>query len=281
MQTKTLYFIPLFLALFLSHAISSSAYSFNFDYFYNGTDLMTFYGDAEYAPEPDGMSKSGGIGLSRENIPFSHGRAIFINPIPFKPSASSSYVYSFKTSFNFDIASRKKNPNPGHGLAFIVVPHNKNDTVSGLGYLSLVNRFNNGNPNNHLFAVEFDVFKDASLGDINDNHVGININSANSTVSKKAGYWIQSRTGGKNRWVFKALKLSDNGCKAWIEYENGKVTVTIGPSQEKPRRPLIEARLDLSKVFHEKMYTGFAGSMGRDAERHEISDWSFENSAKN
>ncbi|EOA36980.1 hypothetical protein CARUB_v10009951mg [Capsella rubella] len=281
MQTKTLCSIPLFLALFLSHAISSSAYSFDFAYFANGTDLMTFYGDAEYAPETDGLSKSGNIGLSRENIPFSHGRAIFINPIPFKPNPSSSYVYSFKTSFSLTITTRRENPNPGHGLAFIVVPDNKNVTVSGLGYLSLVNRLNNGNPNNHLFAVEFDVFKDKHLGDIDDNHVGININSARSTVSKKAGYWIQSRTGGKDRWVFKALRLSDGGCRAWIEYENGKVTVTIGVSQEKPKRPLMEAMVDLSKVFHEKMYMGFAGSMGRGAERHEIVDWNFQNSAKN
>lgn len=123
-------------------------------------------------------------------------------------------------------------------------------------------------------------FKDKSLGDINDNHVGINNNSVNSTVSKKAGSWYQSKTEGKNRWLFKELKLSGNGYRAWIEYENGKVTVTIGRSQEKPKRPLIEARVDLSKVFLEKMYVGFAGSMGRGVERHEILDWSFENSAK-
>lgn len=281
MQIKTLCFIPLFLALFGSHAISSSGYSFNFDYFGNGTDLMTFHGDAEYAPEPDGMSKSGAIGLSHDNIPLSHGRAIFINPIPFKPSASSSYVYSFKTSFTFAITPRKSNPNPGHGLAFMILPSNVEGPAWGSGYLSLVDPFDDGAPGNHLFAVEFDVFKDKSFGDINDNHVGININSVNSTVSKKAGYWIESKTGGKSRWLFKELKLAGNGYRAWIEYENKKVTVTIGRSQNKPKRPLIEARVDLSKVFLEKMYAGFAGSMGHGVERHEILDWSFENSAKN
>lgn len=281
MQIKTLCFIPLFFALFCSYTISSSsAYSFDFIYFGNGTDLITFNGDAEYGPEIDGMSKSGALGLTQDKIKYSHGQAIFINPIPFK--ANSSYVYSFKTEFTFTITPQNRSkPNPGHGLAFIVVPTDKNDDVSGLGYLSLVNRRNNGNPQNHLFAVEFDVFQDKSLGDINGNHVGININSVNSTVSKKAGYWIQSRTGGQNRWLFKELKLSRKGYKAWIEYENSKVTVTIGPNLEKPKKPLIEARVDLSKVFLEKMYTGFAGSMGRGVERHEIWDWSFENSAKN
>lgn len=288
MRIKTLCFIPLFFALFGFEAISSSsAYSFDFIYFGNGSDLITFNGDAEYAPELDGMSKSGALGLSRANIPFSHGRALFINPIPFKPNASSS-PYSFKTSFTFTINSytvspHRKIPNTGHGLAFIVVPTSQNISVSGLRYLSLVNRVNNGNPKNHLFAIEFDVFKDKSLGDINDNHVGININSVKSMVSKKAGYWIQTKTGGQNRWLFKELKLRGGArYKAWIEYENSKVSVTLGIAHlEKPKRPLIEARVDLSKVFLEKMYTGFAGSMGRNVERHEIWDWSFENTAKN
>ncbi|CAN8288694.1 unnamed protein product [Cochlearia groenlandica] len=280
MKIKIICFSTLFYVLFSSHNISSShAYSFNFDYFGNGSDLITFNGDAEYAPEPDGFSKSGYLGLTRGNKPFSHGRALFIEPIHFKHN--SSYVYSFKTSFVFAITPTKSNPNPGHGLAFVIVPTSQNVTVSGLGYLSLVNRFSNGNPNNHLFAVEFDVYKDESVGDINGNHVGININSVNSTVSKKAGYWSQSRV---NRfWDFKELNLSSgNGHAVWIEYENFKVAVTIGPSiLEKPKRPLIESRVDLSKVLVEKMYTGFAGSMGRGVELHEILYWSFENSAKN
>ncbi|KFK35749.1 hypothetical protein AALP_AA4G031400 [Arabis alpina] len=274
MKIKTLYFI--FITLFCSYTISSSyGYSFEFIYFGNGTDLITFNGDAEYGPEIDGMSKSGALGLTQDKIKYSHGQALFINPIPFK--SNSSYVYSFKTEFTFIITPQNKANPSGHGLAFIIVPNDKNDDVSGLGYLGIVNRMRNGNPKNHFFAVEFDVFQDKSLGDINDNHVGININSVNSTVSKKAGYWVQSKTG----WVFKELKLSRRGYKAWIEYENSMVTVTIGPSMEKPKRPLIEARVDLSKVVLEKMYTGFAGSMGSGVERHEILDWSFQNSAKN
>ncbi|CAN8288902.1 unnamed protein product, partial [Cochlearia groenlandica] len=68
----------------------------------------------------------------------------------------------------------------------------------------------------------------------------------------------------------------------WIEYENFGVRVTIGPSGlDKPKRRLIELRTDLSKVLLEKMYTGFAGSMGSGVERHEILHWSFEISVKN
>ncbi|AAF87861.1 Lectin-like protein [Arabidopsis thaliana] len=272
MKIQILCFTTLFLAIFTSQV--TTAYKFKFDYFGNGTDPISFHGDAEYGPDTDGKSRSGAIALTRDNIPFSHGRAIFTTPITFKPNASA--LYPFKTSFTFSITP-KTNPNQGHGLAFIVVPSNQNDAGSGLGYLSLLNRTNNGNPNNHLFAVEFDVFQDKSLGDMNDNHVGIDINSVDSVVSVKSGYWVMTRSG----WLFKDLKLSSGDrYKAWIEYNNNYkvVSVTIGLAHlKKPNRPLIEAKFDLSKVIHEVMYTGFAGSMGRGVERHEIWDWTFQN----
>ncbi|KFK35747.1 hypothetical protein AALP_AA4G031200, partial [Arabis alpina] len=253
----------------------TNAYKFNFEYFGNGSDLFTFHGDAEYGPDTDGLSRSGAIALTKDKTTYSHGRAIYINPITFKPNSSS--LYPFKTSFTFTITPHQTNPNPGHGLAFFVTPTNQNNVVSGLGYLSLVNRTSNGNLNNHLFAVEFDVFQDKSLKDINDNHVGIDINSVDSIVSVKSGYWVMTRNG----WLFKDLKLSNGDrYKAWIEYSNNLkvISVTIGLAHlKKPNRPLIEAKYDLSNILLEKMYTGFAGSMGHGVERHEIWDWSFQN----
>ncbi|VVB00373.1 unnamed protein product [Arabis nemorensis] len=129
--------------------------------------------------------------------------------------------------------------------------------------------------------IEFDVFQDNRFGDINDNHVGIDINSGRSTVSEKASYWTETRTGGKNQWLFKEVKLSSgDNYKVWIEYKNSKVSVTLAPAHlRKPKRPLIETHVDLSKVVLEKMYTGFAGSMDRGIKRHDIWSWSFENTA--
>jgi len=232
------------------------------------------------------MSRSGALSMTRDNIPFSHGQGLYTDPIPFKSSNNtSSSVYSFKTSFTFSITPRRSNPNPGHGIAFIVVPTvaYEYDQDSTRGFLGLVNLTTNGNPNNHLFAVEFDVFQDKRFGDINDNHVGVNINSVNSKVSEKAGYWIQTRTRGKNQWLFKEVKLSSgDNYKAWIEYKNSKVIVWLAPAHlKKPKRPLIETQVDLSEVVLETMYTGFSGSMGRGVERHDIWSWSFENTAKN
>ncbi|CAH8325716.1 unnamed protein product [Eruca vesicaria subsp. sativa] len=278
MTMQTLCFITLFIAISISQTTSTCAYRLKFDNFgINGSNLFTFHGDAEYGPDNSRMSRSGALALTQYTIPFAHGRAIFINPITFKPPNNASSVYPFKTSFTFSITPHKTNPTSGHGLAFLVVPNNKNDVVFGLGYLSLVNRTSNGNPSNHLFAVEFDVFQDKSLHDINDNHVGIDINSVDSVVSVKSGYWVMTR----NCWLFKDLKLnSGDKYTAWIEYnDNYKlISVTIGLAHlKKPNRPLVEAKFDLSSVLLEKMYAGFAGSMGRGVEDHEIWDRTFQN----
>ncbi|XP_010500937.1 PREDICTED: lectin-like protein At1g53080 [Camelina sativa] len=280
MQMQKLCFIALFITFSSSETISAVKVNFNH---FHGTNIV-FIGYAELGPATDGMSRSGALSMTRDNIPFSHGQGLYTDPIPFKPSNNtSSSVYSFKTSFTFSITPRWSNPNnPGHGLAVIVVPTVNYDKDSTRGFLGLVNRTTNGNPNNHLFAVEFDVFQDKHFGDINDNHVGININSVNSMVSEKAGYWVQTRTGGKNEWSFKEVKLSSgDNYKAWIEYKNSKVIVTLAPAHlKKPKRALIETQVDLSEVVLETIYTGFTGSMGRGIERHDIWSWSFENTAK-
>lgn len=137
-----------------------------------------------------------------------------------------------------------------------MVPTINYDQDSTRGFLGLVNRTTNANPKNHLFAVEFDVFQDKGFGDINNNnHVGVNVNSVNSLVSEKAGYWIQTRTRGKNKWLFKEVKLSSgDNYKVWIEYKDGKVNVTLAPAHlKKPKMPLIETHVDLSEVVLETM----------------------------
>ncbi|KAJ0234868.1 Legume lectin domain-containing protein [Hirschfeldia incana] len=214
--------------------------------------------------------------------PFSHGQGLWSSPVPFKPSSNtSSPPYPFETSFVFSIAPRTK-PAPGHGLAFIVVPAFDNSGAGPAGYLGILNKTNNGNPKNHVFAVEFDVFQDKHLGDMNDNHVGVDVNSLTSVVAEKAGYWVQTVVGKRKMWRFKEVSLSNGErYKAWIEYRDSKVTVTLAPEAvKKPQKPLIVAHLDLSKVFLENMYAGFAGAMGRGVERHDIWSWNFQNSAR-
>ncbi|CAA7034042.1 unnamed protein product [Microthlaspi erraticum] len=265
-----------FLALLLLLAHTASAVNLNLK-----SSNIAFLGDAELGPAADGISRSGALSMTRDANPFSHGQGLWSLPVPFKPSSNSRSPYPFETSFTFSITPRT-NPAPGHGLAFIVVPALDNSGAGPGGFLGILNKTNNGYPSNHVFAVEFDVFQDKHVGDINDNHVGVDINSVKSAVAEKAGYWVQTVIGKRRMWSFKEVKLSNGErYKAWIEYRNSKVTVTLAPEAvRKPKKPLIVAHVDLSDVFLQNMYTGFAGAMGRGIERHDIWSWTFQNSAK-
>lgn len=128
-----------------------------------------------------------------------------------------------------------------------------------------------GNFSNHLFAVEFDTVQDFEYGDINDNHVGIDINGMASNKSAAAAYFSDDSVkhdlnlkGGKPVMV-------------WIEYDSvtNLVNVTVSPSSSKPRIPLLSFEIDLSPIFYEKMYVGFSASTGLLASSHYILGWSF------
>ncbi|KAJ0264133.1 Lectin-like protein LEC [Hirschfeldia incana] len=269
-----------FLALFLAQA--AFAVKFNFKTF-DGDNLM-FLGDAELGPSSKGgIERSGAWSMTRDENPFSHGQGLYINPIPFKPTNDSA-PYSFETSFTFSITPRTK-PNSGQGLAFIVVPAADNSGASGGGFLGILNKTSNGKPENNLFAVEFDTFQNKEFQDISGNHVGLNINSMTSNVAEKAGYWVQTSVGKRKVWSFKDVNLSSGErFTAWIEFRNkdNRITITLAPeNMKKPKRPLIQGPRELTDVILQNSYVGFAGSMGRAAERHDIWSWSFENDAKN
>ena len=45
------------------------------------------------------------------------------------------------------------------------------------------------------FAVELDTIQNKEFGDINNNHIGINLNGLNSSTSQPAGYY-DDKNGG-------------------------------------------------------------------------------------
>ena len=88
---------------------------------------------------------------------FSVGRAFYPFKILTKPSNSSSTPLPFSTSFIFSITPFK-DLLPGHGFVFILTPSAGTTGVNSAQHLGLFNYTNNGDPNNHVFGVEFDVF---------------------------------------------------------------------------------------------------------------------------
>ncbi|GJN36832.1 hypothetical protein PR202_gb25729 [Eleusine coracana subsp. coracana] len=59
-------------------------------------------------------------------------------------------------------------------------------------YLGLLNDHDNGNTSNNIFAVELDTIQNSEFQDINDNHVGINVNSLQSVEAQNAAFYDET-----------------------------------------------------------------------------------------
>ncbi|XP_022724573.1 L-type lectin-domain containing receptor kinase VII.1-like [Durio zibethinus] len=214
------------------------------------------------------------------------GRALYRSKIPTK-TPNSSHVLPFSTSFIFSMApSRNKVTLPGHGLVFIFTPSTGINGTSSSQHLGLFNLTNNGNSSNHVFGVEFDVFANQEFDDIDDNHVGIDINSLKSTSSHTAGYWpdnIKSSGNSNNsaddEKALEKMKLNNGkNYQVWIDYVDSVIIVTMAPvGIKRPKRPLLNVSLNLSDVFEDEMYVGFTSSTGRLVQSHRVLSWSFSN----
>ncbi|KAK6124351.1 hypothetical protein DH2020_041921 [Rehmannia glutinosa] len=233
------------------------------DFLFSGFDLsdLSLYGDA--------IIESRILTLTNATI-FANGRALYPRKIRTK-QPNTSHVLPFSTSFIFAMTP-SAGRFPGHGIVFCFVPRQGIEGSSSGQYLGLFNSTNIGNPNNHVFGVEFDVYEDLFIGDINDNHVGIDVNSVISVRAHEAGYWA-------NQNSFKKLNLNNGrNYQVWIDYVDGTVNVTMAPvGMDRPNQPLLSVPLNLSDVVEDEMYVGFTASTGALIESHRILGWSFSN----
>ncbi|WCJ20476.1 Concanavalin A-like lectin protein kinase family protein [Euphorbia peplus] len=195
------------------------------------------------------------------------GRAFFPTPFKFNKSAS------FSTTFVFAIVPGTPTLG-GHGFAFVISPSVNFPEALAVEWLGILNETTNGLDSDHIFAVEFDTIKTVGFQDINNNHIGVDVNSLISNVSAPAEYF----SGTEN----KSLELiSGKPMQAWIDYddEDKFLSVTIAPSKsQKPERPLLSTIIDLSLIFSDSMYVGFSSSTGSMASHHYILGWSFNTS---
>ncbi|RHN46176.1 putative protein kinase RLK-Pelle-L-LEC family [Medicago truncatula] len=199
------------------------------------------------------------------------GHAFYPNPIVFN-NGSSSNVSSFSTTFVFAIKSEFPNLS-GHGIVFVLSPTKGLPNSLPSQYLGLFNESNNGNNNNHVFGLELDTIMNTEFDDINDNHVGIDINGLKSEKSASAGYYDIDGNEFKNLSLFSGLPM-----QIWLEYDGvkKKIDVTLAPiNVVKPKQPLLSLNKDLSSILNTSMYVGFSSSTGSILTSHYILGWSF------
>ncbi|XP_059071877.1 L-type lectin-domain containing receptor kinase SIT2 [Cryptomeria japonica] len=231
------------------------------------TNLSTLYFHGSAVMEPDLI----GIRLTNQSE-YLTGTVLYSEPLRMKENGSKNATLSFSTTFVFAMAPPPDVSEFAEGLWFIITPNKTH--LGGLpgSYLGLFNLTSMGQPFNHLFAVEFDTFMNPEFNDIDDNHVGVDLNSLISVESKSSSFWDGNRS----------VQLDLNGRKniqVWIDYDHLKeqlnVTVALAGSL-RPETPLIsQTNLSLPNIFDEEMYVGFVAGTGRFVQEHYILAWSF------
>ncbi|XP_020577723.1 L-type lectin-domain containing receptor kinase IV.1-like [Phalaenopsis equestris] len=202
------------------------------------------------------------------NQEFSH--AFYPTPFSFL-NTSSGEPSSFSTSFVFVIIPRYIEIS-SEGLAFVISPTPTLADTLPSQFLGLFNLTSDGQATNHIVAVELDTVQNKEFDDVNDNHVGIDLNGLTSVVAAPAAYANGSSS-------FQNLSLfSGQPMRVWAEYDAKKMefNVTLAPlNTPKPALPLLSSIINLSSVFLSEMYVGFSSSTGTTAGSHYILGWSF------
>ncbi|KAL0452839.1 UNVERIFIED_CONTAM: L-type lectin-domain containing receptor kinase S.4 [Sesamum latifolium] len=180
------------------------------------------------------------------------GHAFYESPIKFKSSSTDGKALSFSTAFVFAIVPEYEKLG-GHGFAFTVSKSKELNRGLPNQYLGLMNPSDLGKFSNHVFAVEFDTVKDFEFGDINDNHIGIDINSLVSNASVSASKEGINLTSG--------IRI-----QAWIDYDSirQELNVTLSLSSSNP----VFQSFHILWIFHQFLWSLLASS-------HFISGWSF------
>ncbi|XP_018673595.2 L-type lectin-domain containing receptor kinase SIT2 [Musa acuminata AAA Group] len=256
--------VCLVLLLFLHRKLAASA---------NGGDSFTYSGFRGANLTLDGVAaiSSDGLLVVTNKTTQIKGHAFHPSPLHFR-NPSNGTIFSFSTTFVFGFVSEFTNLS-GNGMAFLVSPTMDFSKALGSQYLGLFNQSNNGNSTNHVLAIELDSIFNPEFADMNDNHVGIDINGLKSNKSQSAGYYADD-SGLLNT-------LSLRNCEAvqvWVDYDGQTklINVTLAPvPMAKPHKPLLSDTIDLSSVLLDPMFVGFSSSTGPFLTSHYVLGWSF------
>ncbi|CAA0387500.1 unnamed protein product [Arabidopsis thaliana] len=227
----------LHIVLVLLYTLSSSTYNSNGNWTLEGSAADNSIGDT----------------ILTNTKKHSCGQTFNNESIPIKDS-------SFSFHFLFGIVP-EHTQSGSHSMSFVISPTAGLPGASSDQYLGLFNETTNGKSSNHVIAIELDIQKDQEFGDIDDNHVGININGLTSVVSASAGYY-DDKDG-----IFRNLSLiSGKVMRLSIVYSHPdqQLNVTLFPAEipVPPRKPLLSLNRDLSPYFLEEMYYGYTASTG-------------------
>ncbi|XP_022880566.1 L-type lectin-domain containing receptor kinase S.6-like [Olea europaea var. sylvestris] len=237
---STIFLFALFSAPHFSLSLSNKPYF---------APNLVLIGDAKFTnnsfsiqlTDPKNSSSSSGFVIQKKPIKILNSNSRPIRPI------------SFSTDFTFSIS-----PHNGDGLAFLLVSRKFIPKFSKQSF-----GVSKGSP---FFAVEYDTFFDENLGDVNSNHVGIDVSSL---VSVKT-----SNVSSLNLVLNSGMKLH-----SWIDYDSSSKQLEVRLSKfglARPYNPLLVHRIDLGEMWRNgEVFVGLSSSSGKSMQISNVYSWKF------
>ncbi|XP_020102976.1 L-type lectin-domain containing receptor kinase IV.1-like [Ananas comosus] len=201
------------------------------------------------------------------------------SPLSFRRNLSDGSIASFSTTFIFAIVPTENAGIGGHGIAFAITPSTDFSNALSAQYFGLFNMSNNSDAANHIVAVELDTILNLELQDINDNHVGIDINGPVSYRAHTAGYYADDTGEFRNLTL-----ISGNAMQVWVDYDgpDAKLNVTLSPvnaigtPKTKPTKPLMSITVNLSaELLDLPVHVGFSAATYPLMTSQYVLGWSF------
>lgn len=242
------FYIPFLYFRTLTADAKSSFYFKNFTKDSNFESQLALYGDSKVV--------NGGLSVEITGSSISSaGRVLYKKPIKLLQGKPTSLV-SFSSSFTFSMSRDN-----GDGLAFFMVPISFPVDVFDGGSFGLL-----GNRKIKVLIVEFDTSKDQKYGDVNGNHVGIDVSSF---ISVKVG----------NVSSISLVLNSGEKLQAWIDYEAGSKQLEVRLNKlghMRPVEPLLSYSIDMSQMWKEdEVFVGLSSSNGNSLQKCNLYSWSF------
>ncbi|TYJ50440.1 hypothetical protein E1A91_A01G206800v1 [Gossypium mustelinum] len=238
----------LILLVFLIHcSIQVSCFRFNFPTFEKDDEKQLILSEDTTDIEQNAIQVtpdfSNGIYIETKS-----GRAVYKKP--FRLWRDSHTIASFNTTFVLNI--EKKTSPGGEGLAFIIAGNSTLPPNSEGRWLGIVNSNPNGS---QVVAMEFDTRKSDDQ-DLDDNHIGLDINSINSMLSVSLTRFGFNISGGRDLW-------------ALLQYDGQNLTVRVNETL------VLSQRLDLSRYLPKEVFVGFSASTSNETQLNCVISWEF------
>lgn len=235
----------------------------------NNSEIQT---EGAAAIKPDGLLR-----LTDGNLSVT-GTAFYRKPVRLLDHSSNlnhSKVCSFSTSFVFTLVPSSSSNGGGFGFTFTLSPTPNRPGAGSGQYFGLLNETNDGNPTNHVFAVEFDTiqgFKDGTHA-TTGNHIGLNFNSVTSDVQVPVAYTTEDEVKEEGFQLEPIIiRFGLQRTKPSAEFDR-----FLCQTSNRPSTPFISHVVPkLSEIVQEEMYVGFTAATGKDrSSAHYLMGWSF------